>query len=359
MNNISKIIRPNIAKLNPYSSARGEYWEASANQIMNQKMIFLDANENPYPNVKIRGINLNRYPDPSTNSLRERIASLRNVQLDNIIVGNGTDEIIDLLVRVFVEPGVENILINSPTYGMYKVIADVNNVECKEVSLTSSFQLDVDAIFNEIDSLTRIIIICSPNNPTGNLMNLKDVRRIIEEFKGIVVIDEAYIDFADEKSAIGLVENYPNLLVLQTLSKAWAGASLRLGIGFGQSDIINVLCKVKPPYNVNGLSQIIGLDMLKNTSIMKKETDVIKSERNRVYLMLKALPLVKKVYKSDANFLLFQVDDPENVYENLMKRGIVVRKRNTLSMLEGCIRVSIGTPEENALFLQSLKEILK
>jgi len=348
MFNLNNLIRPNIKKLIPYSSARDENNDLSA--------ILLDANENSLGSVinMPYSLELNRYPDPKSTILRKKYAEFRNVNAENIILGVGSDEIIDLLIRSFCVPGKDNILINSPTYGMYGVVANINDVEIKEVNLTDNFQIDANAVFDAIDKYTKLVFFCSPNNPTGNLMKKEDIIKICKNTSSLVVVDEAYIDFTDTASMSEYISEVPNLFILQTFSKAWGLAALRVGIGIGNTDVINVLMKTKAPYNLNAMSAYIAFKALNNFDVMTKMRKEILKERTRIMDILSKFKFVKKIYPSDANFFVFQVDNPSEIYNFLTERNIILRDRSQLPKCKGCLRVSIGTRDENDAFLDVL-----
>jgi histidinol-phosphate aminotransferase len=342
---ISKLVRPNIAKLKPYSSARDEFKGAD------KDMIFLDANENPYDN------GMNRYPDPNQTLLKEKIAEMKSIPSDHILLGNGSDEVLDLLFRAFCEPKKENILTFPPTYGMYQVLADINNVPVKQVLLDDNFQIDVEKALKVIDNDTKIIFICSPNNPSGNLMKRDRIIRILENFNGLVVIDEAYIDFSDSESWIRKINKYKNLIVTQTFSKALGRAGVRLGICYANKEIIDVLMRIKPPYNVNILSQKEGLETLDNYMTIVKQVNEIKISKEYLINELNSIGYIKKIYPSKANFLLMKVDDAVKRYEQIMDRGIVVRNRTSQPKCRNCLRITIGTDKQNTELLKVLKSI--
>jgi len=341
--NIDKIIRPNIKAVKPYSSARDEF-EGDAS-------VFLDANENPYDN------NLNRYPDPHQKKLKERIASIKNTDEQRIFFGNGSDEAIDLLFRAFCEPSVDEILITQPTYGMYAVSASINNVKINSVNLTSDFNLDVDATLKAITSKTKIIFLCSPNNPSGNLLKHESIIHIIENFNGIVVIDEAYIDFTSSPSFIAKLNDYKNLVVLQTLSKAWGLAGLRLGMCFANKEIIDVLNKIKPPYNISSVAQSLALEKLSAIELKEKQVNEIIAERKAMEERLLQVNSVTKIFPSDANFILIRIKNANRVYNDLLQKGIVVRNRSTVILCDDCLRITVGTPEENQKLIDALKTL--
>lgn len=339
--NLDSITRDNVKKLVPYSSARDEFSGSSG--------IFLDANENPF------NTGYNRYPDPHQKTLKGKIAELKGVETKNIFLGNGSDEAIDLLFRAFCEPGKSNVIILPPTYGMYEVAANINDVAVKKVLLRSDFQPDIDGILNAIDNNTRLIFFCSPNNPTANSFQPEVVKEVLEKFNGIVVVDEAYIDFSSQQSFVALLNKYPNLAVLQTFSKAWGMASLRLGMAFADDKIINILSKIKPPYNINGVTQQLALEALEKPEKIKNYISAIIAERARLVSELSMIKIVTHIYPSDANFILVKVDDAKSVYNYLVNENIVVRDRSKVELCEGCIRITVGTKEENDTLLNALK----
>lgn len=334
-------VRPNIRAMQPYSSARDEFHGTAS--------VFLDANENPY------NAPYNRYPDPMQWRLKEKVAEIKGVPKECILLGNGSDEPIDLILRAFCEPGKECMLTVDPTYGMYQVAAEVNNVTCRKVKLTSDFQIDMPAFLSQIDDTVKAIYLCSPNNPTGNSLNRKDIYQILDTFKGIVVVDEAYIDFSSLPSYTKDLSKYPNLVVFQTLSKAWGAAGIRLGMAFASPEIISVLNKIKYPYNVNQLTQEKALEILNNQETMKSQLTLILSERTRLQQELTAIPCVRKIYPTDANFILVDVGDADAVYQKLVDQGIIVRNRNKVVLCAGCLRITVGTEEENTALLNALK----
>lgn len=334
-------VRPNIRAMQPYSSARDEFHGTAS--------VFLDANENPY------NAPYNRYPDPMQWRLKEKVAEIKGVPKECILLGNGSDEPIDLILRAFCEPGKECMLTVDPTYGMYQVAAEVNNVTCRKVKLTSDFQIDMPAFLSQIDDTVKAIYLCSPNNPTGNSLNRKDIYQILDTFKGIVVVDEAYIDFSSLPSYTKDLNKYPNLVVFQTLSKAWGAAGIRLGMAFASPEIISVLNKIKYPYNVNQLTQEKALEILNNQEAMKSQLTLILSERTRLQQELTAIPCVRKIYPTDANFILVDVGDADTVYQKLVDQGIIVRNRNKVVLCAGCLRITVGTEEENTALLNALK----
>jgi len=336
-------VRPNIRAMQPYSSARDEFHGTAS--------VFLDANENPY------NAPYNRYPDPMQWRLKEKVAEIKGVPKECILLGNGSDEPIDLILRAFCEPGKECMLTVDPTYGMYQVAAEINNVTCRKVKLTSDFQINMPAFLSQIDDTVKAIYLCSPNNPTGNSLNRKDINQILDTFKGIVVVDEAYIDFSSLPSYTKDLSKYPNLVVFQTLSKAWGAAGIRLGMAFASPEIISVLNKIKYPYNVNQLTQEKALEILNNQETMKSQLTLILSERTRLQQELTAIPCVRKIYPTDANFILVDVGDADAVYQKLVDQGIIVRNRNKVVLCAGCLRITVGTEEENTALLNALKNM--
>jgi histidinol-phosphate aminotransferase len=337
---LNKLVRPNIIQLKPYSSARSEFKGAAD--------VFLDANENPFDT------GLNRYPDPLQWKLKAKISALKGVPKENIFLGNGSDEVIDLLVRIFCEPQEDHILILPPTYGMYQVSADIANVEIRSVQLTPDFQPDVDTIFSTVNENSKILFLCSPNNPTGNNLHLEKIETLLTHFPGIVALDEAYIDFSSQKSCTELLSEFPNLVVLQTFSKAWGLAGIRLGIAFASPEIIHYFNKVKPPYNINQLTQNAALAALENQTQQQEMVQTIIGQRTLLQQYLMSLELVERIYPSDANFLLVKVKDPKNTYNYLVEQGIIVRDRSNVVLCEGCLRITVGTPEENERLVQAL-----
>lgn len=336
-------VRPNVRDMQPYSSARDEFHGHAS--------VFLDANENPY------NAPYNRYPDPMQWTLKEKISEIKSVPKASIFLGNGSDEPIDLLLRAFCEPGKDSMLTFDPTYGMYQVAAEINNVACKRVKLKEDFQMDMPAMLGAIDETVKLVYLCSPNNPTGNSLNRRDIYELLDKFPGIVVVDEAYIDFSAAPSFSRDLPEYPNLVVLQTLSKAWGAAGIRLGMAFASPEIIAVLNKIKYPYNVNQLTQERALELLRHPERMQEQLTQILSERTRLQKSLSALPLVRKLYPTDANFILTDVGNADEVYHKLVEKGIIVRNRNRVTLCSGCLRITVGTKEENDALLAVLKEI--
>ena len=335
-------MRPNIRAMQPYSSARDEFHGSAS--------VFLDANENPY------NAPYNRYPDPMQWTLKARISEIKGVPVASIFLGNGSDEPIDLLLRAFCEPGKEKMLTTDPTYGMYQVAAEVNNVACVKVPLRDDFSLDLPALLAHIDDATKLIYLCSPNNPTGNSLGHDAIREVLRRFRGIVVVDEAYIDFSAGPSFLRELGEWPNLVVLQTLSKAWGCAAIRLGMAFASPEIIGVLNKIKYPYNVNLLTQEKALELL-DEDRMHRQLAQILQERTRLRRDLSAIPLVRRIYPTDANFLLVDVGDADGVYHKLVEEGIIVRNRNRVTLCRGCLRITVGTPEEDDRLLEALKNM--
>jgi histidinol-phosphate aminotransferase len=338
---IENIVRPNIMELQPYSSARDEF--------SGKEGVFLDANENPYGN-------LNRYPDPYQKELKQKLSELKGVASKNIFVGNGSDEVIDLALRIFCIPGFDKILTFSPTYGMYNVYAAINNVEFLKLPLNNKFQFDLEKLKPFLsDSSIKLIFICSPNNPTGNLMKKSHVEFILKNFNGIVVLDEAYIDFAERESLIALINQYNNLIVSQTFSKAWGLAAARVGLAYACEEIISLYNKVKPPYNVSELNQKAAIGVLNNQRIFQENLNNIIIEKELLKNALQKLDLIKKIYPSDANFLLIEVENADKIYSTLLKQQIITRNRN--KQVINCIRISVGTTEENQRLITELKNI--
>lgn len=346
---ISKLVRENIKKVKPYSSARDEF--------SGEAKVFLDANENSLGSPLLKWYN--RYPDPHQHKLKEAISRIKSVDADQIFLGNGSDECIDLLYRCFCEPGKDNVIICPPTYGMYEVSAAINDVEIRKASLTAEFQLDVESIESLVDTNTKIIWVCSPNNPTGNSIQYDDIALLLNNFEGLVVIDEAYINFARQRSWLTELKEYPNLVVLQTFSKAWGLAALRLGMAFASPEIIDWLNKIKPPYNINQATQELALQALEETGQVNDMIKEIVAMRDELANVFRRMPLVEQVYPSDANFLLVKVRNAKEVYEYLLELGIVVRDRSKVQLCEGCLRITIGTEAENTLLVDAMIEYMK
>ena len=338
--NIKKLVRKNILDLKPYSSARDEFSGAEG--------VFLDANENPFGSW-------NRYPDPYQKELKNEISKIKNTSSDSLFLGNGSDEVIDLLFRVFTNPGKDQALTFTPTYGMYEVAANINDIELLQIPLDENFQVSIDENLQKTlqNEDLKLIFICSPNNPTGNLIQKEAVDFILGNFSGIVVVDEAYIDFADQESWISKLKNYPNLLVMQTFSKYWGMAGLRVGMAFSNPEIISLLNKVKPPYNISSLNQEAVLKTLINAPEINKQLELILKQREQVISALNDLEMVKKIYPTDANFLLAEVDNANELYDYLVNEKVIIRNRN--SVVKNCVRITIGTPEENKKLIETLQ----
>ncbi len=351
-----KLVRENIKKLKPYSSARTEYSGDAA--------VFLDANENSYGSPVLlpshsgegAGARLNRYPDPLQWNLKNQLSKIKGIPSQNIFIGNGSDEVIDLAYRIFCEPGKSNVIICPPTYGMYKVCGNINDVKVKEINLTHDFQLDVENILEATDINSRLLFICSPNNPTGNNMNRIDIELLINNFPGIVLIDEAYINYSRQKSFLQELTEYENLIVMQTLSKAWGLAALRLGLAFASEKIIELFNKVKPPYNINLSSQQLGAKAL--TAVEEVNTNIknIIEQKKILQEQLSQFSFIQKIYPSDANFILIKTNDADKLYQCLSAQKIIVRNRSKEPLCENCLRITIGNPEENQILIKSLKK---
>lgn len=342
---ILDLIRPSIKALKPYSSARDEFKGTTDN------MVFLDANENPYEN------GVNRYPDPQQGTVKDLLSNLKGIPVENILLGNGSDEVLDLIFRAFCEPNIDNIITLPPTYGMYSVLANINAIDIKEVQLSDDFQPQVDEILEIADKNSKLLFLCSPNNPTGNSFSQESIERLLKEFNGVVVIDEAYIDFSDIPSWIERLDDFPNLIVTQTLSKAYGMAGIRLGICYASKEIISVLNNIKPPYNVNELTQQRAIEQLKNYELTQSQVQSILQERDNLVNKLKAVSFVLKIYPSDANFILAKVDNATMRYNQLIERGIVIRNRTTQPGCENCLRFTVGTPEESSILIDALNSI--
>jgi histidinol-phosphate aminotransferase len=340
---LEKLVRKNVLKLKPYSSARDEF-KGSAS-------VYLDANENPFPS------SFNRYPDPHQLKLKERISIIKKIPVDQVFLGNGSDEPIDLLIRAFCEPGIDNVVIPQPTYGMYTVSAEINNVEIKTIKFTADFDLETKTVSEAWNDHTKLIFLCSPNNPSGNLLDPEKIKAVLTQFHGIVVVDEAYIDFTNYPGFVPLLKAYPNLVVLQTLSKAWGLAAIRLGMCFASEEIIGILNKIKPPYNISLLSQQTALEELHFEVRKNRWVSEIISEREKLKEGLSKIDLIKKIYPSDANFLLVKMTNARSVYEALVKKGIIVRDRSNVMLCDDCLRITIGTQQENQILLNELKQV--
>lgn len=342
---INQLIRKNIAQMQPYSSARDEYKESD------KQMVFLDANENPFENGS------NRYPDPQQKSVKRVLSENKRIPENQILLGNGSDEVLDLLFRAFCEPNIDNVITLPPTYGMYSVLANLNAIENREVVLNADFEPDIQAILNRIDENTKIIFLCSPNNPTGNSFSDESIVTLLKHFKGLVLIDEAYIDFSDNESWLQELGDYPNLIISQTLSKAYGMAGIRLGILYASTEIITVLNKIKPPYNVNSLTQSKAIERLNQYEEVKCEIVNIKEGREHLIKQLLQVNFIKQIYPTDANFILIKVDNANLRYQQLLEKGIVVRNRSTQPLCYNCLRITIGTKEENDQLINTLKSI--
>ena len=341
--NIENFIRENVKLMKAYSSARDEFTDIAE--------VYLDANENPFDN------GINRYPDPYQKNLKKRISEIKSIPLKNIMLGNGSDEVLDLIFRVFCEPKHDNIIVTPPTYGMYKVLSGMNNVDLKSSYLDSNFNIRVDDILDQIDVNTKLIILCSPNNPSGNTMPEEQVKELLIRSNCLVVIDEAYIDFSEDSSYLNKLDMYPNLIVCQTLSKAWGMAGIRLGICYASEAIISVLNKIKPPYNVNVLTQQKALSSLENIDDFKSHLEEILKEKKKLRAALEQIKFVKTIYPSDANFWLIKVDDANKRYGQLLQKGIVVRNRTNEISCDNCLRITVGTPRENEKLIIALKKL--
>ena len=345
--NLDSLVRENIKKMTAYSSARHEFTGNAS--------VFLDANENafgsPLPD------NFNRYPDPLQMEVKEKLSKIKGVPPQNIFLGNGSDEVIDLLYRIFCEPGHDNVIILPPTYGMYEVCAEMNNVKVKKVNLTKEYQLNLETIEQSIDPFTKLIFICSPNNPTGNSINRADIEIILNNFDGIVVIDEAYINYAKQKTFISELTEYPNLVVMQTLSKAWGLAGLRLGMAFASKPIIELMNKVKYPYNINTATQLLALEALENIEWVNDHIATTVTEREKLKNELQDLSFTQEVYPSDANFILAKMKDARKIYEQLCDKGIIVRDRSKVVLCDDSLRITIGTPDENKKLIEALNNL--
>ena len=343
MKPLEQLVRPNIWSLAPYSSARDEYSGKEAH-------VFLDANENPY------NAPYNRYPDPLQRDVKKLLERVKGVPAENIFLGNGSDEAIDLVYRIFCEPGVDNVVSITPTYGMYKVCADINNVEYRTILLDENFQMQAEELLAACDDHTKVIGLCSPNNPTGNSLNRDEILRTIEGFNGIVVVDEAYIDFAQQQSLRQELPTHPNLIILQTMSKAWGSAALRLGMAFASKEIINIYNKVKYPYNVNMLTQQQAMEMLKDPFEVDKTVKILLQERTRLMQAFRELPICEQIFPTDDNFFLARVTDAVKIYDYLVDKGIIVRNRTRIQLCNNCLRITIGTRTENNELISALRQ---
>lgn len=344
--NIDNIIRPNIKAMKAYSSARDEFQEIT------NDFVFLDANENPYET------GLNRYPDPFQRNVKNELSTIKNYPANQILLGNGSDEVLDLIFRAFCEPNQDNVIAISPSYGMYSVLANLNAIEYRKSLLNENdFQPNIEDIFSKVDANTKMIFLCSPNNPTGEIIKKEYILEIVKRFNGLVIIDEAYIDFSTEPSWINEIKNYPNIIVIQTLSKAFGLAGIRLGILYASQEIIAVLNKIKPPYNINQLTQQKALEILKDYDKIKLITQTIIDQKQLLETALKEITFIEKIYPSDANFILIKVDDATNRYNELIEKGIVIRNRTNDDLCKNCLRITVGTEEENEKILENLKSL--
>lgn len=344
--NIDNIIRPNIKAMKAYSSARDEFQEIT------NDFVFLDANENPYET------GLNRYPDPFQRNVKNELSTIKNYPANQILLGNGSDEVLDLIFRAFCEPNQDNVIAISPSYGMYSVLANLNAIEYRKSLLNENdFQPNIEDIFSKVDANTKMIFLCSPNNPTGEIIKKEYILEIVKRFNGLVIIDEAYIDFSTEPSWIEEIKNYPNIIVIQTLSKAFGLAGIRLGILYASQEIIAVLNKIKPPYNINQLTQQKALEILKDYDKIKLITQTIIDQKQLLEIALKEIIFIEKIYPSDANFILIKVDDATKRYNELIEKGIVIRNRTNDDLCKNCLRITVGTEEENEKLLEKLKSL--
>lgn len=343
--NLQNLLRENIKNLTPYSSARDEF--------QGEASVFLDANENAYGSPLSE--NYNRYPDPLQLAVKQKITAIKGVPPRNIFLGNGSDEAIDILFRSFCRPGIDNVILVPPTYGMYQVSANINDISVQNIPLTTEYQLNMEEIAEAINPNTKLIFVCSPNNPTGNSINREDIETLLTNFSGIVVVDEAYINYSRQKSFIQELTEYGNLVVLQTLSKAWGLAGLRIGMAFASEEIIEVFNRVKPPYNINEASQKLALQALENVEQVNNWIKETLAERDKLVLGLKNLNFVQDIFPSDANFILVKTVSPREIYQFLVERGIIVRDRSKVELCEGCLRITVGTPTENSQLLTVLE----
>ena len=342
---LQKLVRSHIADLHPYSSARDEF------DPVEREVVYLDANENPFDN------GVNRYPDPQQRKLKEVIARRRGVAANQLLLGNGSDEVLDLIFRAFCIPNQDKIIVMPPTYGMYRVLANINRIFLDEVPLNNDFQLVTKDILNQISSQTKAIFLCSPNNPSGNSFRREDILTLLQSFTGLVVIDEAYIDFSTQKSLVSDLSSYPNLIITQTLSKAYGLAGIRLGICIASEEIIDILNKIKPPYNINSLTQERAISALTDWDTTQGQVTQLIAERKGLFAQLEKISFIEKVYPSDANFLLVQVDDATKRYAQLIENDIVVRNRSNQVGCENCLRFSVGTPQENQILIETLNRL--
>ena len=343
--NLNKLIRPAVKAMKSYSSARDEF------ESQDKDLVFLDANENPFPN------GLNRYPDPQQMQLKNKLAALKGLRPSQILCGNGSDEVLDLIFRAFCEPNTDAIITLTPTYGMYAVLANINGIQQQCVSLTADFQIDVPAVLNAIQPNSKLLFICSPNNPSGNVMSRTAIKEILKAFKGLVVIDEAYIDFTDTESWLEDLSEHPNLVVTQTLSKAYGLAGIRLGICYASEEIIAVLNKIKPPYNINSLTQKAAISAISQRENTKQQLKTILDQRTKLIREFKKIAWIEKLYPTDANFILIRVDNANLRYEQLKNKGIIVRNRTREDGCTNCLRITVGTAEENKRLINTLNTL--
>lgn len=341
MKNLQDLVRPNIWALKPYSSARSEFSGTGS--------VFLDANENPY------NAPFNRYPDPLQKTLKEKVSNIKDIETKHIFLGNGSDEAIDLLFRAFCEPVCDNIVTIEPSYGMYTVCADINNTPVRKALLNNDFTLDAQRVLSVCDDNTKLIFLCSPNNPSGNLLDSDEIEKVLTAFQGIVIIDEAYIDFAPDASWLPDLDKFPNLVILQTFSKAWGMAGIRLGMAFASEKIIGILNKIKYPYNLNILTQEVAGRLLTETENKEGWVEILLSERTKLINELKKIASVEYIYPSDANFVLVKINNAKQTYNTLIDEGTIVRDRSKVELCNDCLRITIGTPEENSIFINQLK----
>lgn len=346
MKTLDELLRGNIRALKPYSSARDEYNGTTAS-------VFLDANESPFNSP------YNRYPDPLQLQLKRHISKLKGVPVESIFLGNGSDEAIDLVFRAFCNPGSDNVVAIDPTYGMYKVCADINNVEYRRVELDKNFDFTAEALLSKCDSMTKVIFLCSPNNPTGNILNRQQIISTLMNFDGIVVLDEAYIDFSAFGGFTSQLADYPNLIILQTFSKAWGCAGIRLGMAFAAKEIIDVFNKIKYPYNINVLTANKALEMVQESHKVKGWINLLIEERTRMMFAFANMPICQRVYPSDANFFLAQMNNATAIYDYLVNKGIIVRNRSNIKLCENCLRITIGSISENEKLLQAINEYIE
>lgn len=344
--NINNLIRENIKSLQPYSSARDEYKDATSTE-----MVFLDANENPFQN------GVNRYPDPQQNSVKELLSEIKGVSTKNILLGNGSDEVLDLIFRAFCEPNQDNIITLPPTYGMYSVLANINAIENKKVMLAEDFQPKVNQILEAVNKNSKILFLCSPNNPSGNSFSVEKVEELLTKFNGLVVVDEAYIDFSEQKSWLEKLTDYPNLIITQTLSKAYGLAGIRLGVCYASEAVISVLNNIKPPYNVNELTQQKAIERLSNMNEVQSEIAEIINQRTLLIESLKSVSFIDEIYPTDCNFVLVKVDDATKRYNQLIEKGIVIRNRTNQPLCENCLRFTVGTESENKKLISALEQL--